>query len=293
MVVDRYRPRGLILDLAILVGVPALLLGVYCLPEPTRIELALLYTEPTVLSAYTMHFVHLSADHLVTNLVAYLLVVPLTYVLAVRAGRRDVFRVATVTFLVAFPLVLSGLNLLVERPRIGYGFSGINMAFLGLLPLMLLSYLKRHAPATFELDHAPALFFAGVGLIAALAVPSPRLRLGIAGFAACGATLYLRGLTPIRRLRADVRSLFAEEGAEYAVVGLLVFGLLPIAAFPPDPTGAGSVLNLYTHLLGYCLGFIAPYATVTLLDGARSPSAGDQGRTPIDSSQSALDRFYG
>ena len=290
---DRIQSSELILDFASLAVVPTVLGAVFLLPESIRLDLALVYTEPTVLSAYTMHFVHLSAGHLATNLVTYLLVVPLTYVLSVRAGRRDVFRIAIVTFLVAFPLVLSGLNLLIDRPRIGYGFSGINMAFLGLLPLMLLSYLKRNAPATFALDHAPALFFAGVGLIAVLAVPSPRLRLGVAGFAAFGATLYLRGLTPIWRLRADVRSVFAQDGSEYAVVGLLVFGLLPIAAFPPDPTGSGTVLNLYTHLLGYCLGFIAPYATVTLLDRARGSTPGDPGRSAIESGQGPPERFFG
>lgn len=265
------------------------LVAVYTLPTSTRLELALAYHEPTLASAYAAHFVHLSADHLLANLGAYLLVVPLTYVLAVLAGRRDVFRIAFVAILLAFPLVLSGLNVLLTRPRIGFGFSGINMAFLGLLPLVLLSFLRHHAPETFDLDHAPALFFAGTGLIATLAVPSPRLRLAVAGFAVGSAVVYLRGLLPLRRLRADVRSLARTEGVEFAVAGLLVFGLLPIAAFPSNPAGDGTVLNLYTHLLGYCLGFIAPYATVSILDRGRSSPA--EPVPPVGSGESELDGY--
>jgi len=42
--------------------------------------------------------------------------------------------VALATFLAAFPVVLSALNLAVPRNAISFGFSGINMAFAGLLP---------------------------------------------------------------------------------------------------------------------------------------------------------------
>jgi hypothetical protein len=34
----------------------------------------------------------------------------------------------------------------------------------------------------------------------------------------------------------------------------------PVVGFPSDPAGGGSVVNLYVHLLGFCLGFIAPFA---------------------------------
>jgi hypothetical protein len=47
---------------------------------------------------------------------------------------------------------------------------------------------------------------------------------------------------------------------ELAVVGLFLLGTFPFATFPVDPTLTGGVLNLYVHLLGYALGFIATYS---------------------------------
>lgn len=37
----------------------------------------------------------------------------------------------------------------------------------------------------------------------------------------------------------------------------------PIVGFPADPTGAGSVVNRYVHLLGFYLAFIGPFALLT------------------------------
>lgn len=54
---------------------------------------------------------------------------------------------------------------------------------------------------------------------------------------------------------------YAEEPG-YAELGAVALGLLlvfPFVAFPPNPGEGGAVLNLYTHLLGFCLAFIVGY----------------------------------
>jgi len=35
-----------------------------------------------------------------------------------------------------------------------------------------------------------------------------------------------------------------------------------IAAFPGTPGGNGSIVNLYSHFLGYAFGYIVPYVTL-------------------------------
>lgn len=255
-----------IVDVASLALVPVVLGSTFLLPEPTRLDLALAYTEPTLTTAFTMHFVHLSPGHLLTNVVAYLLIVPLAYALALRAGRLDLYRAALVVFLLVLPLVLSGLNLLLSRPRIGFGFSGINMAFLGLLPLLIVAFLERRAPGSIAIADAPVLFFAGAGLVAGLAVPDSTTRLAIVGLAVCSALLYVRDRRTLWRLRDGLRSVLGSDDAELAAAALVVFALLSVAAFPADLTSDGTVLNIYSHLLGYCIGFIAPFATAVILD---------------------------
>lgn len=258
-------------DLALIALVPIALLLVFALPLELREAYLLAYREPTIPTAFASHFVHLRTGHLAANLLGYGVVVSVAYSLSLSGGRRREFLVAFVTFLLAFPFVLSALDVLFARPRLGYGFSGIVMAFLGFLPLPLLWHLEARFDASLDADHSPVLFFFGMAAIAAWAAPLTLPNLAVLVLAVGAGTVYLRSL------RADVGgSLLASLRAaaentghfEFALGGLVLFALFPFAAFPPDPVGAGTVLNLYTHLLGYAFGYIAPYTSFLLLGGS-------------------------
>lgn len=255
-------------DLLVLLAVPAVLLTVFALPEATRRSLAFAYADPTLRSAFASHYVHLDVDHLAGNLGGYALLAGVGYALAVLGGSRRFFFTALATFLLAFPFVLSALNLAVPRDAIGFGFSGINMALAGLLPLLLGTYAReRFAPET-PLRALPAVFFALVGWIALLALPVSTTGLGLAGLAtgvagALLAVLYASSAgIPVRETVPEVARSVASrpvEGDLFAVGAVLVVGY-PAVGFPGDPTGPGSVVNLYVHLLGFCLAFIGSFA---------------------------------
>ena len=247
--------------------VPAVLLAVFALPRSVKLDYALRYTRPTLLTAYTMHFVHLGTSHLLANLVGYLLIVPLAYAFSALSGRRTWFYAGFATFIVAFPLALSGLNVLFARPRVGFGFSGLNMAFLGLLPLLLLSYVEVRLGALDATEHAPLLFFAGAAIIGVLTVSyseTGRVVVGLAGFTAM---VYARPLwAEAASVRVALRRALDRPGAaELLCGGLVAFVAVLAAAFPADPVGDG-ILNVYLHVLGYCLGFMVPYVTVRFFD---------------------------
>lgn len=282
MAVDRLREHAT--GIVMIMAVPAVLVSVYLLPHSTRLALVLPYESPTLAAAYSMHFVHLESGHLLGNLAVYLLVVPTAYLLAVRGRRLDVFWTAFATFLLGLPFVLSWLNVALARPRVGFGFSGINMAFVGLLALMLVAAAGRERSA--GLQNAPGLFFVGIGIIAALAVPTPTIRVVLVALATVVVMLYVVDASRHTSVRSGLRSVARSEGVEYLVAGLVVFTLVPVAAFPSSPAAAGRVLNLYTHLLGYCLGFIAPYSMVSILGTDRSGSIGRPdapgGEVPLD-----------
>lgn len=42
--------------------------------------------------------------------------------------------------------------------------------------------------------------------------------------------------------------------------------LFPFVAFPAAPAGGGQVVNIYLHVLGYTLGFIAAYVPFVLVE---------------------------
>lgn len=261
---DRVRSR----DLAVILSVPVILLVVFGLPQPLKERLVLAYTEPTLVTAFTAHFVHFGTTHLVSNLLAYVFLIPLVYLLSVFSRRRTNFHIAFVTFLIVFPLVISGLNVVLVRPRIGFGFSAINMAFFGFLPLALVGYLEVQFNGEFDRDHSPLLFFVGAAMISLLAVPMSPVNIIVAIVAVLVGALYLRSLLSdlpdptLGRLRKAMnRSGYFES----VIAGLYLFVAFPFAAFPADPVGNGAILNLYSHLLGYCLGYIVPYITFWLV----------------------------
>lgn len=260
--------RTSLLDVAAVLAVPAATVAAFLLPRSVRSAFVLSYLDPTPVTMYASHFVHLGPTHLVTNLVVYLAVVPLTLLLSLLSDRRQRFYVAFFTILVAFPFVLSALNVALARPRVGFGLSGINMAFLGFLPLALREYLSSRYTELFRPEHAPLLFFVGTAIISLWGVPrtTTTLLTGSASLLVC--LLYARSITdefPGSATAVVHRTLDEFEGVELALVAVSLSVLLPFAAFPPMMGSEAQILNVYTHLLGYSLGFIVPYVTFWLV----------------------------
>jgi len=252
-------------DVAFLVYIPAALVGVFLLPMELRRELALRYMEPSVRTMYAAHFVHFDFLHLVSNLLVYLLVVPFSLAVSVWSGRRRRFYVVAVTILLAFPLILSGLNVLFPRPRIGMGFSGLNLAFVGYLPHVLADRFEAEHPE-WERSRAALLalaFFVGTGIVTVRVVASirgaPRIGIGWALAAGIGSFAAAAGLT--RPVVSCLRSQGITGGSipPLVALGSLLFVLLMIVGFPEASATGGSVVNVFLHLLGFSFGYIVPY----------------------------------
>jgi hypothetical protein len=244
--------------------VPAVLLAVYALPSATKRAMLFSYTDPDVTTAFVSTFVHLTPAHLAANLLGYALVVGTTYLLSVRAGRRKTFRVVFVSLLVVLPVTLSFTNLAIVRPRVSYGFSGVVMGFFGYLPFALSRYLAVRTGFAVRDEDAPVLFFLGLSLVAVVLFPGRSVGLSVAAGSFLVAVAYL-GVV-VRRSRVGpvtaLRALLERPGDfELFLVGTTVFLSYPFVAFPGDALGDGTVLNLYSHFLGYGLSFIAVYVT--------------------------------
>lgn len=262
-------------DVALILSFPLLLGLGYSLPLGVRESLVFNYTNPTLLAAFTSAFVHLEFGHLITNIGLYALVAPILYALSVLSGRQQQFRVFVFTAFLAFPPVLSYLNLAITRSSVTFGASGVIMVFVGYLPLALSDYLDTN----FEIGpvnvFAPALFFASLGLISVLSLQSvllqnPTVLLGTAGLVlATVLSTALYGLSVYEQTdnaRTKVRSAMRATGyTDLILLTVLLLFVVPIIAFPANPKVENGVLNLYEHFLGYALGFMASYITKTQL----------------------------
>lgn len=265
------RPRVSPVDVAAVALVPVVLVAVFTLPEATRREFALLYTEPTLWTLYTAHFVHLTLPHLAANLVVYLLVVPFSLAVSVRSGRRRRFYVVALVVVVIFPVVLSGLNVLFPRPRLGVGFSGLNLAFVGYLPHVLADQFEAEGPEGDELRSAllTLAFFVGTAIVTARVVGSVRggPRIGLVWLFAAGLGSLAAAAVLVRPVVSCLRSRGLAGGTipSLSALGSLLFVLVMIVGFPAASPEGGSVVNLFLHLLGYSLGYLVPYVAFQVL----------------------------
>ena len=261
-------------DVALLFAVPLVLVAVFLLPRDARSSLVFEYTDPSTVTAFASAFVHFDRTHLLVNLGTYGLVAAVVFTLAVASGHRRQFHVVFVTFVLVLPALLSYLNLSVVRSAAGFGFSGVVMAFAGYLPLALAEYAEFQFDIGPRTAVAPLLAFLSLGLIAALSVQSvvaenATVLLGTSGLVVAtvlAALLYAVSLSDAQADFATKLATAAERTGhfELAVVGLvLVFGI-PFVAFPADPNGTSTAVNLYVHLLGYTLGFLVTYVTSAL-----------------------------
>jgi hypothetical protein len=256
------------IDVAAIASVPAVLLGAFALPVSTRESLAFSADAPMLVSAYTAHFVHVDPGHLVGNLAVYGLVVPAAYLLAVLGGRRECFFIPFVAVLLSFPFALSSLHLSLDRPGRVLGFSGLNMAFVAVIPLFETIYLSR-LDGGVRLDHAPTLFFAGVSLISYRILPGGATRtvltLGAAVLAVSFAAYAWRRLGS-----GAIRDLVGRSGEFELVAGAtVVFFLAVIFGSPSDRAQSGTVVDVYAHLFGYVVGFVATYLVFRIDDPTR------------------------
>jgi hypothetical protein len=274
------RRRVVATDLLALVAIPVLLVGVFLLPEGVRTAFVFDYTDPSLVSAYAAHAVHLRVDHLVANLVGYGLLAGTCYLLAALAGRRRLFWVATVSYLVAFPPVLSSLNLAVPRNAVSYGFSGLNLAFLGLLPVLLTAYAGRRLHPSITTRHAPLLFLTGTALIPLVGLPSSPVSWALAAASLFGAVGYAVAVAGRSLTRRRLTTLLTETALDagwldLAVASLVLFVGYLVVAFPTDLSPGTVVPNLYVHLLAFCLAFLVPFVLLAsgLVDDWRELSS--------------------
>ena len=257
-------------DAVILLFPAAVFLGVGIFPPGVRQQLAFSYGDPDVLTAFTSHFAHADAAHLLRNLAGYLIIVPTVYLLSVLAGRRQLFYTVFVVILAAFPFVLSGLNLVVPREALSLGGSGLTLGFVGYLPVAVAAYVRRWfgVDDVVRREIAGGLFFLGLIVIIPLVVAAFRPVLAIVLTAISVLAVVGYGLT-LRNSGIDRETLRKSPPgfAEFGVWSGFVLTAALITGFAADPLSDAGLVNTYTHFLGYALGFLSSYLVVLLFSG--------------------------
>lgn len=274
--------RASLIDGLLIVGIPAVIVGVYTLPAATRETLVFQYADPSIRTAFAAPFVHFDAAHLLFNLFGYALIVPTLYALSLTTGHRRQFRVVFVALVASTPILLSYLNLTIVRSGVTFGFSGVLMAYFGYLPLMLADHAEHRLGLGRTRTVAPLFFFVGLTLVTIQllrAVLAHSVVVAVDGTPASVTWVLAATLAGVIVLLALVVTFYSTSVAgettslrdglgraveqhghfELAAVASTVLVTVPFLTFPVDPVTGGRVFNLYVHFVGYALGFIATY----------------------------------
>lgn len=266
-VLRELRHGGRLIDLVVLALPIVVLIGVFKAPPATKASLTFSHAAPSMTTALTTHYVHYARGHLIANLVVYLMVVPLVYGFTVLAGRRQLFFGIFWTFILVFPLVLSGSSLILIRRGELFGFSGVALGFAGLLPVAMTRFIGKRYPGPVNLDTAPGLFFFGLSLISYLTVPASSFQLLLVIVPGYLGTAYL--LSPLRRLLRSRRGTFIVDTDRVGVIESVFFSVIAyfvilVISFRSVRLGNSAVVNLYLHFLGFSIGFLASYITLRI-----------------------------
>lgn len=245
----RAKPRD-----ALFIGmIPLILIGVFLLPMELRKALSFHTARPTLLTAFSSHFVHYSLRHLLVNLLGYASIAPLTYVLSVLAGRRRQFLAVSGGLLLGLPFSLSIVYVATLPTAPAIGFSGIVLGFYGYLPISLYQCVSIHLDGRLPSAYLPSAIFVGLASIGVVLfwtamislLPLLIIFLIISAFAS-------RILD--RNLITGVGRLGKGGFAETMLVGILMIALFPVAAFQ-SIAGTG-ILNIVGHFFGYLFSAI-------------------------------------
>ncbi|MES3516089.1 MAG: hypothetical protein PPP58_00320 [Natronomonas sp.] len=251
------------IDIVALGLIPTVSIVAFLFSSGPTPEVVFSYENPTLRTAVVAHFFHTGFDHLLSNLVRYSLVILTVYLLSTLADRRCVFYILFTGVLLAFPPVISIMNLAVPRDGVLIVAPGLVMAGIGLLPVMLGEYLDRRFDLNPTSDIAGFLFLIGLTITALSAVPDAFRWVALP--AAVGSVGYavsvVRTGIDTGRFR-DAPPGYLEFG--FWSVGLFVF--LVVTAFSAGIVDDGTIVNTYVHFIGYALGFLSSYLTVLLAD---------------------------
>lgn len=270
-------------DLTLLVAVAGLLVAVHeLLPAATQARLAFDHGAPRPLTLVTAAYVHADDAHLVGNLLGYGTMTAVTYLVTNHLNRRRWFWWTALCLFLLVPALVNLANylaLVAWFPGLtptNRGFSGVVAGFGGFLFVTAVVFVGDEYGRSVAVYVGEAVGLLVLALVTARA--SGSLSVLSAGLVLIGLTTAVFGVRlEVRRGRASAvagrarRRVLADAlfaGSLFALVGILVYGLVPTTVVVD-----GRLTNVFAHGAGFGFGVLLALVTVAL-DGRAARPAG-------------------
>lgn len=262
MTSPRDRPRRTGAGVGFLASVAVLLVVLHeFLPTAMQARLAFDHGAPTAYTLLTAAYVHVDDAHLLGNLVGYVVVAFVTYLVCRQLDRERWFWSTTALLLVVLPMLVNLANYLVLAAwfpwmtPVNRGFSGVVAGFGGflLVTVVLLVANDYGRSVAVYVGEAAVLVLLAEVLFVYAGTLSP-VATGLLALGLVTATMGIRlerrrGTVPTDRSRRQILVDGLFVGSLFALVAVLVYGL-----FPTTLVVDGRLTNVFAHAVGFVLG---------------------------------------
>ncbi len=265
----RYPRRRVVFDSMLLAVVPAVLIGIH-LGFPDGLERILAYGTPSqnILVSLLTTVVHVDLGHLAGNIIGYVLIASLTYVVCLRISAANWFYLTAAPLVFVLPLLTRGVGYgLSATVYPGYatqflGFSDVVAGFVGFLLVAFLVLLRT------VYDHRDVFLVGSFMVLVALDVllgifGSPLVTITAGLTAVCGLWIIRNRVKATRRTETGVPILLKQFSVILLVT--IVFVGFGVGLVPAQTPGTQAVWIL-GHLLGFGVGFAIAIVTALLVN---------------------------
>lgn len=244
-------------DLLLIMSVPLILSLVFILPKSIQNGLILEFGSPSIINLWSSAFLHRGLNHFIANTILYCILIVPIYSLFVLAQERTLFRFTFVSFLLVLPAVIALVNIAVINQGTGAGFSGIDSAFFGVLPLSFVLFIQNRISSEIEQRHSVPLFLMIASIIAF--VYSGVFAFFCFLFVALSLAIYQIYQLGFPEIKKTVNNLLTMRGyLEMVVFSAALFLLSPVLLFPQEIVQQGHTVNILSHYVGLVFGFFEP-----------------------------------
>lgn len=252
---------------------------VYVLPAEIKELLSLKYhlfsySNPyDLLRLYTYHLVHYDFQHFMGNIVSFIFIYWILTSLVMWAREVRTFNVMLFIIFVVIAPALGFLDLFLFSDaalRQGCGFSGILLAFNGLLPYFSIKYLAKELNISLRVSIVHLMFLVIASGVAIAYIETTKAIL----FASTGTfavALYFYGI----HNRYDIQDTKeVREKISLVMFSLMMFFFVIAISFPPDLRTSHGIVNIWGHFMGLYLSMIVLYYLGLRVEGASVKALG-------------------
>ncbi|AUV84155.1 hypothetical protein C2R22_21495 (plasmid) [Salinigranum rubrum] len=242
-------------DISLLLTVPLVLLAVYLLPMSMQQSLLLEFDNPSIIQLWSSSYVHDGYIHLITNIALYGLCVFPSYLFLILANERQLFRYIFLVFLFIGPPVIALVLIIRLHGGTGAGFSGIAAAFVGLIPVSIVMFIRKRVSSAVYPSVGMVFFLVVLAVVGATysGVPAAVGLLVLSGLF-LHHHFHLIGQEEVQRLVSELPLM--KGYFMLMVVAMTFFLVSPVFLFPENVIQNNHTVSAFVHYVGLCFGYL-------------------------------------